>query len=94
MKLTDTKVRSAKAGKKATRSPDGHGLYLLVTLAGGKLWRWKYRYSGQEKLMSLGKYPDVSLADVICKKLNPTVEAFPEMRVSEPRQLPCAPSST
>jgi integrase len=63
VKLTDTKVKSAKAGEKETRFPDGRGLYLLVTLAGGKLWRWKYRHSGQEKLMSFGKYPEVSLAD-------------------------------
>lgn len=41
---------------------DGGGLYLWITPAGGKLWRWSYRYEGKEKLMSLGKYPDVSLA--------------------------------
>jgi hypothetical protein len=63
VKLTDTKVKNAKASEKETRFPDGRGLYLLVTLAGGKLWRWKYRHSGQEKLMSFGKYPEVSLAD-------------------------------
>ncbi|HEV2709885.1 MAG TPA: integrase arm-type DNA-binding domain-containing protein [Edaphobacter sp.] len=62
MKLTNTKVKNAKVGVKA-RFPDGGGLYLLLTPAGGKLWRWKYRYSGQEKLMSFGKYPEVTLAD-------------------------------
>jgi len=41
---------------------DGGGLYLWVTVSGGKLWRWSYRYTGKEKLMSLGKYPEVSLA--------------------------------
>ena len=41
---------------------DGGGMYLWITPAGGKLWRWSYRYEGKEKLMSLGKYPDVSLA--------------------------------
>jgi integrase len=41
---------------------DGGGLYLWVTPAGGRLWRWSYRFEGKEKLMSLGKYPDVSLA--------------------------------
>jgi integrase len=44
--------------------PDGGGLYLLVTPAGGKLWRWKYRFQGVEKLMSFGRYPDVTLGDV------------------------------
>jgi integrase len=41
---------------------DGGGLFLWVTPAGGKLWRWKYRYEGLEKLMAFGKYPDVTLA--------------------------------
>jgi integrase len=41
---------------------DGGGLYLWVKPTGGKLWRWSYRFDGKEKLMSLGKYPDVSLA--------------------------------
>src|ERR1035437_8398346 len=41
---------------------DGGGLYLWVKPTGGKLWRWSYRFDGMEKLMSLGKYPDVHLA--------------------------------
>jgi integrase len=41
---------------------DGGSLYLWVTPAGGKLWRWAYKYEGREKLMSFGKYPAVSLA--------------------------------
>ena len=61
--LTDTRIRTAKAKAKAYRIPDGKGLFLLVTPAGGKLWRWKYRHDGAEKLMSFGQYPDVSLAD-------------------------------
>jgi len=41
---------------------DWGGLFLYVTKAGSKLWRWKYRHDGKEKLMSFGVYPDVSLA--------------------------------
>jgi integrase len=41
---------------------DSGGLYLWVTPAGGKLWRWAYTYGGKEKLMSFGKYPAVTLA--------------------------------
>lgn len=37
-------------------------MYLLVNPTGSKLWRWKYRVLGKEKVMSLGAYPDVSLA--------------------------------
>ncbi len=62
MALTDTGVRKIKAKGNAYRLSDGGGLYLWVTPAGGKLWRWKYRHEGKEKLMSFGSYPDVSLS--------------------------------
>jgi len=62
MPLTDTEVRKSKPAEKAYRLSDGGSLYLWVTPAGGKLWRWAYNHDGKEKLMSLGKYPDVPLA--------------------------------
>jgi hypothetical protein len=62
MALTDTEIRKAKAKEKAYSLNDRGGLYLWITPAGGKLWRWAYRFDRKEKLMSLGKYPDVSLA--------------------------------
>ena len=60
--LTDTEIKRAKVAERAYSLGDGGGLYLWVTPAGGKLWRWSYRFEGKEKLMSLGKYPAVSLA--------------------------------
>jgi len=42
---------------------DGAGLYLEVDPAGGKYWRLKYRVAGKEKRISLGVYPEISLAD-------------------------------
>jgi len=62
MALTDTVIRKVKTKEAAYRLTDGRGLYLSITPAGGKLWRWKYRFEGREKLMSLGRYPDVSLS--------------------------------
>ncbi len=62
MALTDTVIRKAKAKDEAYRLSDGGGLYLSITPAGGKLWRWKYRFDGREKLMSFGSYPDVPLS--------------------------------
>jgi integrase len=44
--------------------PDGAGLFLWVTPAGGKSWRWQYRHGGKRKLMTFGPYPDVSLSQV------------------------------
>lgn len=61
MPLTDAAVRSAKPGAKPRKLADSGGLFLLMTPAGGKWWRLKYRMAGKEKLLSLGVYPDVSL---------------------------------
>jgi integrase len=63
MALTDIAVRQAKPAAKQYKLADGEGLYLLVTPAGGKLWRLKYRLAGKEKLLAIGAYPEVSLAD-------------------------------
>src|SRR6185437_14137781 len=61
MALTEVAVRSAKATEKDSKLFDGRGLYLLVCANGSKLWRLKYRFSGREKLLSLGAYPDTGL---------------------------------
>ncbi len=61
MPLTDVKVRNTKPTDKPQRLWDGGGLYLEVSPAGGKLWRFKYRVAGKERLLALGKYPAVTL---------------------------------
>lgn len=63
MALTDAAIRKAKADDKAKRLVDTGGLHLFLTPAGGKLWRLRYKVDGREKLLSLGAYPQVSLAD-------------------------------
>jgi integrase len=63
MALTDTEIRRSKPAERPYKLSDGGGLHLLITQAGGKLWRWKYRFDGAEKLMALGRYPEVALAD-------------------------------
>lgn len=62
MPLTDTSIRVAKPGKTPVRLFDGGGLYLEISPSGGKWWRFKYRFAGKEKRLSLGVYPDVPLA--------------------------------
>lgn len=63
MALTDTAIRNTKHGDKSLKLFDGGGLFLLVAPTGGKLWRFKYRFGGKEKLLALGAYPAVSLKD-------------------------------
>lgn len=33
---------------------------------GSKYWRLRYRFGGKEKMLALGKYPEVSLVDGRC----------------------------
>lgn len=59
--LTDVACRNAKPREKAYKLPDSESLFLFVTTAGARIWRWKYRFGGKEKLLTIGKYPAVSL---------------------------------
>jgi integrase len=59
--LTETRIRAAKPTEKPYKLFDERGLFMLVTTAGGRLWRFRYRLGGVEKLLTLGAYPDVSL---------------------------------
>jgi len=63
MPLTNIEVKNAKPKAKPYKLSDGGGLFLLVQPTGSKWWRYKYRYAGKEKLLALGVYPEVSLAD-------------------------------
>lgn len=62
MALTDIAIKSSKPRESAFKLSDGRGLQLHVTPQGSRLWRWAYRHEGKQKLMALGVYPDVSLA--------------------------------
>jgi len=59
--LTDAKLKSLKAKEKAYKVSDYEGLYIYVSAAGSKLWRFKYRLNGKEGLLSFGAYPAISL---------------------------------
>ena len=61
--LTDTSVKQASPRGSPVKLADGNGLYLLLSPNGSKLWRWKYRLDGKEKLMDIGAHATISLAD-------------------------------
>lgn len=60
--LTDAQVRKIKPIDKKKRYSDEKGLYLEVTPSGGRFWRLKYRFNGRESTLTIGSYPEVSLA--------------------------------
>lgn len=68
--LSDLQIRQAKPKEKPYKLFDGGGLFLEVSTSGGKLWRFKYRFGGLEKKLSLGAFPAVSLADARQKRDN------------------------
>lgn len=62
-KLNDKMIVAAKAGEKDYKLFDGDGLFLLVKTNESRLWRFKYRFGGKEKLLALGEYPLVTLKE-------------------------------
>jgi integrase len=65
--LTDSLIRQKPVATDEDGNPrakkfgDKDGMYLVVSETGGKFFRWKYRYGGKEKALSLGQYPTVTL---------------------------------
>lgn len=63
MPLTDVAIRNAKPGAKEIKLSDGGGLRLVITPAGGKIWRLKYRVEDKEKQLTIGPYPQITLSE-------------------------------
>ncbi len=61
MKLTDSIIKAAKPKEKPYSLPDGQGVVLFVQPSGSKWWRYRYRFNGKAKMLSIGVYPDVTL---------------------------------
>lgn len=62
MALTEIECKNASCPpeQKRIRLTDGGGLYLEVAPNGSKRWFWKYYFSGKEKRLALGSYPDTA----------------------------------
>jgi len=63
MTLTVKAVEAAKPKDKPYKLTDGAGLYLFVSVAGGKSWRANYTKAGKQATRTYGRYPEMSLAD-------------------------------
>jgi hypothetical protein len=66
--ITDTKVRNAKPRDAQYKLTDDRGLCLLIAPNGGKWWRFNYRFDGKQKTLSMGVYPEVTLADARARR--------------------------
>lgn len=74
MPLTDSQCRTAKAKSNRYKLSDYDGLYLEIMPTGSKSWRLKYRLNKKESRITLGAYPQVSLAEARQRKLEVKAE--------------------
>jgi hypothetical protein len=58
--LTDKAIQAAKPRARPYKLADGEGLTMLVNPNGSKLWRFRYRHEGREKMLGFGSYPDTN----------------------------------
>ena len=67
MKLTLAKIKTLPIGKKIS---DGQGLCLTKTAPNKGRWEHRYMRHGRARIMSLGPYPVLSLAEARIKLFN------------------------
>jgi len=66
--LSDARCKGAKPTDKPYKLFDGGGLHLYVSTTGSRTWRLAYRLAGKPQTMSLGSYPEISLAAARVKR--------------------------
>jgi len=63
MPLSNAAILNAKPSGKTYALTDESGLSIQIQPSGRKWWRFRYRFLGKAKMISLGVYPDVGLKD-------------------------------
>ncbi|MDE2084442.1 MAG: integrase arm-type DNA-binding domain-containing protein, partial [Xanthomonadaceae bacterium] len=61
--LTAVQLSVLKPRATIYRVADAAGLCIEVRPDGGRSWRYRYRFAGNARMLSLGAYPQISLAD-------------------------------
>lgn len=68
MALSDAQLRALKPRATTFTISDGQGLYVEVFPTGGVVWRYRYRLSGRQEKLTLGKYPALTLKNARLKR--------------------------
>lgn len=92
MALTDLAVRQARTTGKNYTLADFDGLSLAISARGGRSWHFRYYWVAQQKRMSLGTYPEVSLREaralrdearaLLAKGVNPKIDRKKKFRAA------------
>ncbi|CAJ0849544.1 tyrosine-type recombinase/integrase [Ralstonia flatus] len=61
--LTPTRINNAKPKDGRYKLVDGGGLFVLVAPGGAKTWAYQYRLGGKRREVTIGRYPEISVAD-------------------------------
>lgn len=83
--LTANAVKHAKPREKPYKLSDRDGLYLLVKPSGSRYWRMNYRFNGEQRTVSFGRWPEILLTDaremlletrrLLARKIDPREQA-------------------
>jgi integrase len=99
--LTDAKLRTLKPKATLYRVTDSAGLVIEVPVSGGLRWRFRYRFDGKAKMLSLGTYPSVTLAQARLRRdaaratlANGTDPSANRQEAKRARSLALAPTPT
>lgn len=68
MPLSSLAIQNARPRERFYLLTDGNGLHLLVKPSGSRLWRLRYRFGGKQNMLSLGSFPEISLADARARR--------------------------
>lgn len=73
-KLNDLRLKAMKPNGKVQKESDGDGLYAYIGAKSKSIsWQMAYRFTNKQKILTLGKYPEVSLAEARRKCLDARV---------------------
>jgi integrase len=61
--LTPTRINNAKPKPKVYKISDAGGLFVEISTLGLKSWRYQYRLDGKRNTVTIGKYPEIGVAD-------------------------------
>ncbi len=60
--LNDLKIKRLKPHEELYRVADHSGLCIEVRPSGSKFWRYRYRFLTKAKMLTIGQYPEITLA--------------------------------
>lgn len=67
--LNDLKIKQLKPEEKIYRVADHSGLCIEVRPTGAKFWRYRYRFHSKAKMLTIGQYPSITLAQARSKTI-------------------------